>query len=99
MTSGWGKTGARRRRRMEGSPLDNRRRRVIAFALEPAIYDRSRQREPLREAIARSRTVSGLINAGRRVGNNIQRVHPLPSAPATSIRGCARVNGGASSLR
>lgn len=44
---------------------------VIAFALESAIYDRSRQR-----ARDSARTASGLINAGRSDGNNIHRVHP-----------------------
>lgn len=53
-----------------GSPLDNRRRCVIAFALESAIYDRSRQRTVV---AVRAYGIPGLINAGRNDGNNIQR--------------------------
>jgi len=40
----WWRRRRWKRRRKRISSLDNRRRCVIAFALEPAIYDRSRQR-------------------------------------------------------
>lgn len=66
--SGRGREAEEMRRGEGGSPLDNRRRCVIAFALESAIYDRSRQR-----TVVAVREISGLINAGRNDGNNIQR--------------------------
>lgn len=52
----------RRRRRKRISSLDNRRRRVIAFALEPAIYDRSRQRTGA--AVPRGRFPAWLMQEG-----------------------------------
>lgn len=76
----WRRRRRKWRRRKRISSLDNRRRRVIAFALEPAIYDRSRQRTGA--AAPYAQTVSGLINAGRSDGNNIQR----PFLPLLGIR-------------